>query len=203
MKEENFEEATTAFEGMGVNITQEGKRHLGAALGTGTFIESYVQNKVSEWVCEIEVLSSFAVTQPHAAYAAFTHGLTNRWTFLARTTPNFGNLLQPLEEAIRYKFLPALTGKAALSDDVRDLLALPVRLGGLGVIDPTCLSDFHHTSSKNISAPLVSLIQAQSTAYPTNCIESQKKSKCSARNIKILHEKNHAINLSNRLPTSM
>ena len=178
VKEEKFEEATTAFEGTGVSITQEGKRHLGAALGTIKFIESYVKNKVSEWVHEIEVLSTFAVTQPHAAYAAFTHGLTSRWTFLARTTPNIGNLLQPLEEAIRLKFLPALTGKAAFSDDIRDLLALPVRLGGLGVTDPTCLSDFHHTSSKNVSAPLVSLILKQSTAYPTNCIESQKKSKC-------------------------
>ena len=141
----------------------------------------------------IEVLSTFAVTQPHAAYAAFTHGLTSRWTFLARTTPNIGNLLQPLEEAIRLKFLPALTGKAAFSDDIRDLLALPVRLGGIGVTDPTCLSDFHHTSSKNVSAPLVSLILEQSTAYPTNCIESQKKSKCTARNTRRLHEKNRTV----------
>ena len=203
VKEEKFEEATTAFEGTGVSITQEGKRHLGAALGTIKFIESYVKNKVSEWVHEIEVLSTFAATQPHAAYAAFTHGFTSRWTFLARTTPNIGNLLQPLEEAIRLKFLPALTGKAAFSDDIRDLLALPVRLGGLGVTDPTCLSDFHHTSSKNVSAPLVSLILEQSTAYPTNCIESQKKSKCTAHNTRRIHEKNSAIELSNRLPISM
>ena len=200
VKEEKFEEATTTFEGTGVSITQEGKRHLGAALGTIKFIESYVKNKVSEWVHEIEVLSTFAVTQPHAAYAAFTHGLTSRWIILARTTPNIGNLLQPLEEAIRLKFLPALTGKAAFSDDIRDLLALPVRLG---VTDPTCLSDFHHTSSKNVSAPLVSLILEQSTAYPTNCIESQKKSKCTAHNTRRLHEKNSAIELSNRLPISM
>ena len=92
-----------------------------------------------------------------------TTQVNSRWTFLARTTPNIGNLLQPLEEAIRLKFLPALTGKAAFSDDLRDLLALPVCLGGLGVTDPTCLSDFHHTSSKNVSAPLVSLILEQST----------------------------------------
>ena len=131
VKEEKFEEATTAFEGTGVSITQEGKRHLGAALGTIKFIESYVKNKVSEWVHEIEVLSTFAVTQPHAAYAAFTHGLTSRWTFLARTTPNIGNLLQPLEEAIRLKFLPALTGKAAFSDDIRDLLVCQYALVAL------------------------------------------------------------------------
>ena len=187
MKEGKIEDATTAFEGTGIGITQEGKRHLGAALGTNSFVDSYVQKKVSEWVREIEQLSSFAVTQPHATYAAFTHGLTSRWTFLARTTPNIGNLLQPLEEAIQYKLT----------------LALPARLGGLGVIDPTRLSDSHHTSSKNVSAPLVSLILDQSTTYPTNCKESQKKSKSIARNLRRLHEKNRATELSNRLPTSM
>ena len=203
VKEGKIDDATTAFEGTGVGITQEGKRHLGAALGTNSFTESYVQNKVSEWVHEIEQLSSFAVTQPHAAYAAFTHGLTSRWTFLARTTPNIGNLLQPLEEAIRHKFIPALTGQSALTDAERDLLALPARLGGLGIIDPTRLSDSHHTSSKNISAPLMSLILYQSTTYPTNCKESQKKSKSIARNLRRLNEKNRATELSNRLPSIM
>ena len=100
VKEGKIEDATTAFEGTGVGITQEGKRHLGAALGTSSFVVSYVHKKVSEWVREIEELSSFAVTQLHATHAAFTHGLNRIWTFLARTTPNIGNLLQPLEEAI-------------------------------------------------------------------------------------------------------
>ena len=166
-------------------------------------MNTYVPIKVSEWVHEIEKLSSFAVTQPHAIYAAFTRGLTSRWTFLVRTTPNIGNLLQPLEEAIRHKFLPALTGQSALPDAERDLLALPACLGGLSVIDPTRLSDSHHTSSKNVSAPLVSLILDQSTTYPTNCKESQKKSKSIARNLRRLHKKNSATEPSNRLPTSM
>ena len=73
VKEGKFEEATTGFEGTGVSITQEGKRHLGAALGANSFIESYIKKKVSEWVREIEQLSSFAVTQPHATFAAFTN----------------------------------------------------------------------------------------------------------------------------------
>ena len=152
VKEGKIEDATTAFEGTGVGFTQEGKRHLGAALGTNSFVDSYVQKKVSERVREIEQLSSFAVTQPHTTYAAFTHDLSNRWTFLARTTPNIGNLLQPLEEAIWHKLLHTPTGQSALTDAERDLLALSARLGGLGVIDPTRLSDSHYTSTKNVSA---------------------------------------------------
>ena len=162
------------FEGTRVSITQKGKRHLGTALGTNSFIDSYVRKNVPEWVCMIEQ-QSFAVTQPHGAYAAFTHGLTSRRTFLVRTTPNIGNLLQPLEEAIRHTFLPSLLGQSALIVAECDLLALPACLCGLNVIHPTRVSDFYHTSSKYVSVSLVSLILDQSTAYPTNCKESTEE----------------------------
>ena len=71
----SLEEAMTLFEGTGVCITEEGKRHLGESLGTRSSVESYVQHKELEWVEEVKRLSSIVVTQPHAAYAAFTHGL--------------------------------------------------------------------------------------------------------------------------------
>ena len=54
VKEGHLEEARAIFEGTGVAITTEGKRHLGAAIGTSNFVESYVQQKVSEWVHEME-----------------------------------------------------------------------------------------------------------------------------------------------------
>ena len=185
-----------------MNITLDGKRHLGAALGTRSFVVSYVQKVVSEWVGEMEQLSSIAVSQPHAAYAAFTHGLTSKWTFLARTTPNIGDLLQPLEQVIRQKFLPALTGQNALNDTERDLLALPARMGGLGITDPTQLTAFHHTTSKNVSAPLMSLILQQSAAYPANCKDSQKRAKSIAHRNRRQHETTCANDLFNRLPSS-
>ena len=73
----------------------------------------------------MERLSSIAITQPHAAFAAFTHGLTSRLTYLARTTPNIEELSKPLEETIRKDFLPNLTGRNAFNDTERDLLELP------------------------------------------------------------------------------
>ena len=42
----------------------------------------------------------------------------------------------PLEKALGNKFLPALTDQSALSLDARRFLALPSRLGGLGIRDP-------------------------------------------------------------------
>ena len=103
------------FQGTGVSVTEEGKRHLGAAIGTQAFVERYVKQKVSEWVITVERLSTFAHTQPQAVYAAFTHGLMSKWTYLTRTIPNIGNLLSPLEEVIRQKFLTSLTGQNAFN----------------------------------------------------------------------------------------
>ena len=138
VKEEHFLQANQIFQGSSVSITKEGKRHLGAAVGTDTYRTTYVQEKVAVWVHEVERLTHFAVTQPqpHTAYADFTHGLASKWTFLARTIPNVEHLLQPLEDAIRQRFLPALTGQNSFSDSIRDLMALPARLGGLGIINP-------------------------------------------------------------------
>ena len=50
-------------------------------------------------------------------------------------------------------------------NETRDLLALPVRHGGLGIINPTRNSRFYHQSSKSITAPLTSLISEQSLIY--------------------------------------
>jgi len=102
VKEDLHDAATATFQGTDVNITVEGKRQLGAALGTRSFAEEYVRRKVASWVDEIERLSSIALTQPHAAYAAYTHGLMSKWTFLARTAADIGDLFKPLEGAIRH-----------------------------------------------------------------------------------------------------
>ena len=148
------------------------------------------------------MLSTFAVSQPHAAYACYTHGLSSKWTFLCRTIPNISERLRPLEEAIRYKFLPAITGQSALSDVESELLALPSRLGGLGIINPVTSSDIQHLTSINISTPLMSLILQQSTTYPISCQESQRDCKRRAIKHKRELEQNRVLDLVNKLPTS-
>ena len=77
VKEEHEARATEAFNGTGVQITTEGKRHLGAAIGSHSFAEEYVNNKVKKWTEEIKHLAKVAVSQRHAAYAAFTHGMSS------------------------------------------------------------------------------------------------------------------------------
>jgi len=59
----------------GVEFTVEGTRHLGAATGTADFKAQFVKKKVITWVAAVRKISQIAHSQPHAAYAAFTHCL--------------------------------------------------------------------------------------------------------------------------------
>ena len=68
-----------------------------------------MRSKVDGWVEEIEALAEIAETQPHAAFAAFTHCVKHKWNFIVRTTPGIGDLLQPLEDKIVICLLPAIS----------------------------------------------------------------------------------------------
>ncbi len=49
VKDNQLEKAKKAFAGTNVNMTTEGKRHLGAAIGSSEFKELYVREKVKTW----------------------------------------------------------------------------------------------------------------------------------------------------------
>ena len=77
------------FAGTGINITTEGRKHLGAALGSRSYLEQYVGGKVEDWVREVTKLAEFARSQPQASYAAFTFGLRHRWMYFMRTLAGY------------------------------------------------------------------------------------------------------------------
>ena len=66
----------------------------------------------------------------------------SRWNYLLRVvdwgTLSSAELLQPLESAIQLQFIPTITGLAPPGKQVREVLALPVRLGSLGSPRGTC-----------------------------------------------------------------
>ena len=157
----------------GVNITTiQGHRYLGASLGSKSFIEDFIWDKISCWVSEIRRLSEIAKFQPQAAYAVFTHALTSRWTFLMRTAPSIEPLLQPLEEAIRHQFLLAVTGRQGITDLERKLLALPAHHGGLGVQILTRNANNQFKACIEVTAPLVKLISQQNPNYHNKAVDS-------------------------------
>ena len=166
-------------------------------------MEEYVGSKVAGWVQEVERLSLVALSHPHAAYAAFTHGLSSQWTYVARTIPDIGDPLLPLEEVIRHRFLTSLTGRSAFSDAERDVMALPVRLGGLGITNPTQEAVHHHNTSLKVTASLVALILQQSNVYCTDSKDTLKQAKLDARKTRQQWLTKDAAELMERLPNDM
>ena len=81
MKEEHLDLAKKVFAGCGICITAEGKRHLGAAIGSPTFVKHYVSEKVDYWVSCVQKLSVIAKAVNLVAYCALTHGLVGKWTY--------------------------------------------------------------------------------------------------------------------------
>ena len=152
------------FKNTNVFVTDSGRRHLGAVIGSVEYKEEFVKGKVREWIKEMYTLSNFAQTEPHAAYTAFTFGLKHKWTYLSRTIPQIETMLQPLEEAIRNVFIPAITKGHNCTDVERDLLALTPRLGGLGIINPTKLAKAEYSNSMKLTSSLSAHIQSQNAS---------------------------------------
>ena len=165
VKPEKEESVREAFRRTAIKVTVHGQKHLGAALGSREYLEEYVNEKVSNWVNEVTKLAEFAISQPQATYAAYTFGLKHRWTYFLRTLPDIQDLLEPLEKAISQILIPAITDHQCNPLD-RDILALPARLGGMGMENPSHEAEREYASSKRVTAPLVDQIVAQSHQLP-------------------------------------
>ena len=103
---------------------------------------------------KITLLSEIAKSQPHAAFAALTHGLLSKWTYYSRVVPNISHLLKPLDNVIQNELIPALTGRPPSNELESKLFALPARLGGLGIRLPSQNADREHSASTTITSML-------------------------------------------------
>ena len=155
------------FKETAVNITTQGKKHLGAVVGSRSYLTEYVDEKVEVWIKEVTRLSEIAITQLQANYAVHTFGLKHRWTYFLRTLPDIQDLLQPLENTIAKVFLPAITEHECVQLE-GEILALPVRKGGLGVTNPCQEAAVEYAALTKITAPLVEQIQSQRHELPNN-----------------------------------
>ena len=175
VKAEKLDLAKRIFSGTQVQITSQGKKHLGASLGSSGFRENYLRQKIDNWIDSVERLSKIAVTQPHAAYAAFTHGLQARWSYVLRTIPDSRSIFESLEEVIRLKFIPSLLGRE-VSDLERKLLSLPARFAGMGIFDPSVDGEEAFGRSENLTEPLVHLISSQAVSFDPEKLRTTQRS---------------------------
>ena len=118
----------------------------------------YVDDLVKDWNSQLHMLSTVAESEPQAAYSAFVSGFKNKLSYFMRTIPDFSNLLIPIEDTIRNRFIPAITGGRIFNKEERKLLSLPTRYGGLAISIFHEQAEVKHKNSRRITAELTSLV---------------------------------------------
>ena len=171
---ENLPLATEIFANTDIHITTTGERHLGAVIGSREFRSEYVTDKINKWIKDVEEIAEVANDEPQIAYSAYTKALCMRWCFLQRTVPDIKEYFIPLEEVIRDKLIPAIIGRA-VTDLERKLISLPVRLGGMGIQDPTVTAQIEFRNSSIITRNLTELIMSQETTLDNYNAERMKQ----------------------------
>ena len=124
VKPERFEKAKKGISCHKCGNHSIRENYLGAPLENHKFCHDFLQAKIKEWTIQIDKLPSFAQSQPHAVHSAFTHGIVGRWTFTARTNDHLSEVTKPLENVIKSKLIPALTGRSAPSNIERNIFLL-------------------------------------------------------------------------------
>ncbi len=142
--------------------------YLGAPLG---LCEQVYQ--VQQWSKELKLLSAIGTTQPHAAFAALTHGMTSKWPFFPRTVPHVSEQFQSLEDILRTDLIPHITGRPPPNDTDRKLLALPARLGIVNSLH----SDLDFNASIMVTGPLRLLIESRDQDYTYEALANQMTAK--------------------------
>ena len=81
-------------------------------------------------------------------------------------------LFEPLENAIRDQLIPALKGQE-VSDVEKQILALPLRHGGLGLTDPRETAKMEYEHSTQITNKLTDKIYTQKLNLDYNTSDQQ------------------------------
>ena len=133
-------------------------------------------------------------------------GLLSKWNYTLRVT-NWeehqpADVLKPLEDAINSHFIPALTGQPPLGEQTRNLLALPIRLGGLGLTNPVLSAEEQYDFSQKITEPLVKRITSQEHQLG-DCHSIQQHIKRDLKDARNLKQTNEVNDLLNNVSTSL
>jgi hypothetical protein len=149
-----------------------GHRYVGGFVGSGAAEAAWIDPQINKWADGIKSLAKVAHRYPQTAYAGLSHSLQAEWQYLQRVTPNIDQAFVPIETTITQVFLPALLDCTVdEATQLRPLLSLPVRMGGLGIPDPTT------TGSSNFSASIAitSLLKDSLLQGTSLCAQEHRK----------------------------
>ena len=175
-RREDFPQASMVFASTGIKISSDGQRHLGAVIGSAEFRKEYIDNLVAEWSGMLTTLSSFAKSQPHAAFCAFTHGVRHKFTYFMRTIEGLGESVQQLDKLIDDEFIPALFG-CKITPLERKVVGLPARFGGLGIPNLAQLADEEYRASLIATQKVVADMKGAVEEMSSDILKEIQKSK--------------------------
>ena len=158
-----------------INITDKGHRYLGSYIGTDSGAQEFILDQVNTWKNDITAIADIATKEPQLAYSAFVYGTVKRWNYVARTTPNISNELKLLEVYVTDTLIPNLVGKSFLSETTREIFSLPAKMGGLGLINISEMSNIEYENSIKMTMQLTDAVYNQ---HRTLDIDREKLHDC-------------------------
>ena len=118
------------------------------------------------------------VSPPQAAYTCYISGYQHRFTYFLRTIPGIEKHLQPVEEIIKHRLIPAITGGHLVNENERMLMSLPPKFGGLGIRIITEIAQQEYRNSKKMTNKLRNKILGEVFGEEVN---EETKIKCKIR----------------------
>ena len=91
-----------------------------------------------------------------------------------RAIESIENFILPLDKAIKQKLIPALFSDFQVSEELRTLIALPCKLGRMGIINPLEIANEKYVTSRELTKKLTNLIIQQEHNYTVSEDEIKK-----------------------------
>ena len=117
-----------------------------------------MESEIEKTATLTEKLFKVTKTSPQNAYSCYTKGVQSKLSFLTRTTPEAFKKMAEIEKNVKQQLLPCITGKNHITDEDRNLFALPLRILRMGGLDLLSNTDFskNYEWSRAICDPLES-----------------------------------------------
>ena len=74
-----------------LQVTDMGHKYLGSYIGSEEGNDKFVREKVQKWIKDVDQLSNnknIDKRETQVAYSAYIYGLSKRWNYVCRTTPD-------------------------------------------------------------------------------------------------------------------
>lgn len=161
---EDEDDAQVAFEAAGLTV-QFTRRHwyVGGFIGSNTTHQEWLVPKIQEWIHGVKTLEMVVTRFPQTAYAGMATSLPAEWQFLCFIVLGIAKDLAPVKAAIRSDFLPALfrgTTPITIDDNFCCLLSHGIKMGSIGICNPTKVADHLFAASKEATAILAKNLAA-------------------------------------------